>query len=219
MPRDPDRTRAKILAAAVSEFAARGYAGTRVDRIASRAGANKRMIYHYFGGKQAVFEAVLADQLTTGSTAEDLVRLWMHEALERGDDDIVSLAERRRLAADQIAAIRIAQGEGQLPTDVDPALLALARLAQEIFPLAFPQLVRVYMDHRATSAEFRQGWNELRRYLHAPRPRSRAKPRLRLDRDGVARAATPRQPHQGPTVESGPRAGRLSYTPTRSQRT
>ena len=197
MPRDADRTRAAILAAAVAEFAANGFAGTRIDRIASRAGANKRMIYHHFGGKQAVFEAVLADQLTTGSTTEDLVRLWMHEALERGDGDIVSLDERRRLAADQIAAIRIAQGEGQLPADLDPALLALARLAQDVFPLAFPQLVRVYMGHRAASTEFREAWDGFRRNLHAPRPRSKAKPRLRLDRDGVVRAATPRQPHRG----------------------
>lgn len=197
MPRDPDRTRAKILAAAVAEFAANGFAGARIDRIASRAGANKRMIYHHFGGKQAVFEAVLADQLTSGSATEDLVRLWMHEALERGDGDVVGYAERRKLAAAQIESVRTAQGKGALPADLDPGLLAVARLALDVFPLAFPQLVRVYGAFGATSNEFREAWTGFQRDWYRPRVRSRAKPRLKLDRDGVARAATrPRQPRR-----------------------
>ncbi len=195
MPRDPDRTRANILAAAITEFAASGYAGARIDRIASRAGANKRMIYHHFGGKKAVFEAVLADQLTIESATEDLVRLWMHEALERGDGDIVRLAERRQLASGQVDAVRTAQNKGEMPAELDPALLAVARLALTVFPLAFPQLVRVFMDERAGSSEFREAWTGFLDDWPGPRGRSRPKPRLRLDRDGVAQAATrPRQP-------------------------
>ena len=42
--RDPERTRQKILAAATQEFARYGLGGARVDRIAARAGANKRML-------------------------------------------------------------------------------------------------------------------------------------------------------------------------------
>lgn len=190
MPRDPDQTRAKILAAAVTEFAARGYAGARVDRIASRAGANKRMIYHHFGGKQAVFKAVLADQLTMASTTENLVRLWMHEALERGDADIVSLAERRKVAADRIEATRQAQEQGDLPANLDPTLITVARLALDVFPLAFPQLVFVYLGNHAASNEFRKAWTGFLQDRHRSRARCRAKPRLRLDRDGIARAAT-----------------------------
>ena len=197
MPRDPDRTRAKILAAAVAEFAAYGYAGARIDRIASRSSANKRMIYHHFGGKQAVFEAVLADRLTSGSATEELVRLWMHEALERGDGEIVGLAERRKLAADQIVAVGTAQGNGDLPADLDPTLLAVAQLALDVFPLAFPQLVRVYADNSTTSNEFREAWAGFLQNWYKPRVRSRAKPRLRLDRAGIAKAATrPRQPRR-----------------------
>ena len=37
-------TRRRILEAATAEFAAKGLAGARVDEIAARAGANKRMI-------------------------------------------------------------------------------------------------------------------------------------------------------------------------------
>jgi len=57
--RDPDRTRETILAAAGAEFAEKGLDGGRVDRIARRAKANKRMIYHYFGNKQGLYLAAL----------------------------------------------------------------------------------------------------------------------------------------------------------------
>jgi TetR/AcrR family transcriptional regulator len=51
----PDR----ILAAAAGEFAARGFAGARVDRIARRARVNKAMLYYHFGSKQALYDALL----------------------------------------------------------------------------------------------------------------------------------------------------------------
>jgi TetR/AcrR family transcriptional regulator len=57
--RDPDRTREAILAAAGAEFAAKGLSGGRVDEIAARSGANKRMIYHYFGSKDGLYLAAL----------------------------------------------------------------------------------------------------------------------------------------------------------------
>ncbi|MFN3613385.1 MAG: TetR/AcrR family transcriptional regulator [Rubrimonas sp.] len=58
-PRDAEATRRRILEAAKREFAERGLGGARVDAIAERADTNKRMIYHYFGGKEALFRAVL----------------------------------------------------------------------------------------------------------------------------------------------------------------
>lgn len=57
--RDPERTRAVILAAATAEITAKGLGGARVDEIAERAGVNKRMIYHYFGDKDGLYLAVL----------------------------------------------------------------------------------------------------------------------------------------------------------------
>jgi TetR/AcrR family transcriptional regulator len=57
--RDPDRTREAIFVAAQDEFALKGLSGGRVDEIARRARANKRMIYHYFGSKQGLYLAVL----------------------------------------------------------------------------------------------------------------------------------------------------------------
>jgi len=57
--RDAEATRARILAAAKKEFAKHGLGGARVDAIAERARANKRMLYHYFGSKEALFTSVL----------------------------------------------------------------------------------------------------------------------------------------------------------------
>lgn len=57
--RDPQQSRARILQAARTEFAQHGPGGARVDRIATNAGINKRMLYHYFGNKDSLFGAVL----------------------------------------------------------------------------------------------------------------------------------------------------------------
>lgn len=59
--RDPDASRERILAAATTEFAAKGFGDARVDEIARRAGINKRMLYHYFGNKDDLFQAVLEE--------------------------------------------------------------------------------------------------------------------------------------------------------------
>lgn len=59
MIRDATATRARILEAATEEFAAHGLAGARVDRLASRAGANKERIYAYFGSKEGLFDATV----------------------------------------------------------------------------------------------------------------------------------------------------------------
>ncbi len=85
-PRDAEATRARILAAAKREFAQKGLAGARVDTIADRAAANKRMIYHYFGSKEGLFRQVLEDAYIDIRTAEqqlNLDHLAPAEALER----------------------------------------------------------------------------------------------------------------------------------------
>ncbi|MDB5871290.1 MAG: TetR/AcrR family transcriptional regulator [Ramlibacter sp.] len=57
--RDADRSQATILAAARDEFAEHGLGGARMDRMAERAGLNKRLIYYYFEDKEKLFQAVL----------------------------------------------------------------------------------------------------------------------------------------------------------------
>ncbi|HET9206165.1 MAG TPA: TetR family transcriptional regulator [Burkholderiaceae bacterium] len=58
-PRNADRSQRDILSAALQEFAEFGLGGARMDRIAERAGVNKRLIYYYFEHKESLFTAVL----------------------------------------------------------------------------------------------------------------------------------------------------------------
>jgi len=75
-------TRQRILDAASSAFAANGFSGARVDKIAHRAGVNKALLYYHVGNKQALYtavlmrnfdrvEAALADSLSPGGSARD----------------------------------------------------------------------------------------------------------------------------------------------------
>jgi AcrR family transcriptional regulator len=57
--RDAVGTAKRIIEAAAAEFARRGYEGARVERIASAAGCNMRMLYHYYGDKKGLYLAVL----------------------------------------------------------------------------------------------------------------------------------------------------------------
>jgi TetR/AcrR family transcriptional regulator len=59
--RDAVATRQSLLDAATTLFAERGFDGARVDEIARRAGVNKAMISYHFGGKKALYNAILAD--------------------------------------------------------------------------------------------------------------------------------------------------------------
>ena len=59
--RNPALTARDILVAAREEFCEYGFDGARVDRIAERAAANKRLLYHYYGNKEALYSAVLLD--------------------------------------------------------------------------------------------------------------------------------------------------------------
>jgi TetR/AcrR family transcriptional regulator len=58
-PRDAIATAERILKSAIAEFAENGYAGARIDAIARGAQANMRMLYHYFGSKDALYCRVL----------------------------------------------------------------------------------------------------------------------------------------------------------------
>jgi AcrR family transcriptional regulator len=73
--RDPERTRARILEAARVEFARSGLGGARVDQITTRAGSNKRMIYYYFGNKEALFLAALESAYAHIRKAEQSLKL------------------------------------------------------------------------------------------------------------------------------------------------
>lgn len=57
----PPDSRQRLLRAAAAEFAAHGFAGANVDRIARAARANKAMIYYHFRSKAALYREILGD--------------------------------------------------------------------------------------------------------------------------------------------------------------
>src|SRR5436305_7801675 len=63
--REPEKTRAAILKAALEEFAHEGVTGARTDEIARRAGVNKALLYYYFKDKEGLYAAAL-DQVFSG---------------------------------------------------------------------------------------------------------------------------------------------------------
>ena len=77
--RDPGRTKASILDAATEEFSRFGLGGARVDRIATRSGANKRMLYYYFGSKENLFLAALEESYAQIRSAERALDLEHHD--------------------------------------------------------------------------------------------------------------------------------------------
>lgn len=85
-PRNSAKTKASILAAARVEFADRGFEGARVDAIAERAEANKRLLYHYFGNKEELYRAVLLDayqEIRRGERALSLDQYDPVQAMDR----------------------------------------------------------------------------------------------------------------------------------------
>jgi len=57
--RDADRTRSALLKAGLREFAENGFGGARIERVVKNARCNIRMVYHYYGGKEGLYLAVL----------------------------------------------------------------------------------------------------------------------------------------------------------------
>src|SRR5258708_1798726 len=61
--RDLNRTRRLLMKAALTEFAAKGFAGARTDAIARKAGVDERMIYYCFETKEGLYRGALRSKL------------------------------------------------------------------------------------------------------------------------------------------------------------
>ena len=121
--RSEDRPR-EICGAALELFAQRGFAGTRVDDIASRAGVSKGTLYLYFKDKEEIFSAVVRNtvapniaMIRESVAATDMpFRLLIYALVER----FVDMAERLPIGA--VAKIVIGESRN------------------------FPELAKVYHD-------------------------------------------------------------------------
>jgi AcrR family transcriptional regulator len=191
--RNPERTRGRILSAALREFAANGFAGARVDAIARRAVINKRMLYHYFGNKEHLFREVLRRKITerqssagglSGDPAESLpfwfrlscrdtdwVRLLEWEALQGGGKKVIDGKSRRALSAKTLGRIRQQQALGYLSGEFEPGHLLLAMRSLTTFPMAFPQLTRLFTNRPVSDPHFQKNYAEfLEKFAAAFRP-------------------------------------------------
>ena len=74
-PKAPEANRARILDAAIQEFAARGFKGASMDAIAARTRTTRALINYYFGGKEQVYLAVLEHVYGEIRKAEDALDL------------------------------------------------------------------------------------------------------------------------------------------------
>lgn len=121
--RRKDDRPAEIIEAAMALWAERGFAATRLEDVAARAGIAKGTVYLYFASKEALFEGAVRERLLSMMQATDDLR-------ERFDGDTAALlthflrAVRTRLSDEgAIVLPRILLGEGQR----FPALVALYR--------------------------------------------------------------------------------------------
>jgi AcrR family transcriptional regulator len=74
-PKAPEANRARIVRAAIDEFAARGFKGASMDAIASRTHTTRALINYYFGSKEQVYLAVLEQVYAEIRHAESLLDL------------------------------------------------------------------------------------------------------------------------------------------------
>ncbi len=176
--RNPQRSQERILEAALKEFAAKGFAGARVDAIARRARINKRMLYHYFRDKEGLFRKVLRRKLAERAAwlasapddpVEDLsywfqlacrdhdwVRLLEWEALQWGGRKVIDEKHRQAAFVRAVERIRRQQADGQVSAALDPAQLLLSMMALTAYPLAFPQLARLASGLSVSGAKFKK---------------------------------------------------------------
>lgn len=174
--RDRAATEGQILEAALAEFLEHGRAGARIDRIAEAAGVNKANIYHYFGSKKALLDAILAHQLNTVRSLRsrsprtfrdrlayyqdqqvddrDWIRLVTWEAIEYEPGDEIAAEQARTSAwSSMINGLEAAMKENVLP-ELDARQLQLSLVALVTFPVAFPQFTKMITGLEWNSAAF-----------------------------------------------------------------
>ncbi len=167
--RDAETSRRGLLAAALEEFAARGYAGARVQDIADRAGVNKQLINYYFGGKEGLYRGVQKMWEPPVESADpdlplgDLAVRYLRSTL--ADPRLIRLLLWRGLGGDEDDAPPSSRGfglegmtrrkeRGEIPADLDPRAVMLILLGAVSIPVCMPERVETITGMKPDSAEF-----------------------------------------------------------------
>jgi len=131
-------TRARILDAALSEFAAHGLAGARTEQIASAAGVNKALLYYYFESKEKLYAAAL--EMVSARVRDRSMAVFLRDAspgerLLRAALDHFDriLTQREFQSLMQQEMMRLHKGEeGMLPILVKRVFGPLQAMAQSM---------------------------------------------------------------------------------------
>ncbi|MDH4156668.1 MAG: TetR/AcrR family transcriptional regulator [candidate division Zixibacteria bacterium] len=143
---EPD-TRARILEAALAEFARHGFAGARVDHIAQLAGINKAMIYYHFASKDKLYESAI-EEYVAGFIGELSGKVSSGEGIE-GILESMADTYRRVLGSDpyarQILLRELAYPRGKI----------LSRIASVIRDSGVPATLAAILREGAKVEKFR----------------------------------------------------------------
>lgn len=180
---DPESTRDRILDAATAAFAADGLAGARVDAIALSAGCNKQLLYHYFGNKAGLFEAVVLRELAsrppiTWSSREEVeehisqsvcemrgkgawIRMLAWEALQSEEGPLVAEEQRKALLEQSVQEMERAQQVGLFDPSLSPRMLLLALMSMSLMPWLLPQHTRIITGCDPNDPSFQKQYGAL----------------------------------------------------------
>ena len=164
-------SRQRLVRAAATEFAARGFAGANVDRIARAARVNKAMIYYHFKSKAALYREILRDMFEAvavrvdqvsrkDSRPDDKVRafveaiaieaearphfppIWFREIAENGAHlDPPTIAHIRRVVTALIRILREGTDSGRFQS-INPLLVHAGVVGPLLLYFASAQLRR-----------------------------------------------------------------------------
>ncbi|MDE1675373.1 MULTISPECIES: TetR/AcrR family transcriptional regulator [Nocardia] len=181
--READQTRERIIAAALAEFGAKGYAGARTAGIAARAGVNQQLIAYHFGSKQGLLEELRKrwsnlerEVRAKGESFADSVRGYLDATLDNRDwarlviwQSLGDGPPRDETAAAQPAAgmdgsvlataverIGARQRAGELRADLDPKFILLLAYLLAFAPIALPAVVEGIYDLEPSSPDYRR---------------------------------------------------------------
>ena len=189
-PRAPQRTRKRIFEAARKEFAAKGFAGARMEGIARRAGVSKQLILHHFKSKESLYSEIhdvlsrpsfqslelddylqsrrydlIADRFHKRVKNLDYVRLLTWEAAGIRNRALPNEEERKGHIAQRGEAIRLLQAAGRLPKEMNYRMLQLAIVSLASYPLSFSEITRLITGYRSTDPKFQRQWSKFLRQL------------------------------------------------------
>jgi TetR/AcrR family transcriptional regulator len=181
--RDPERTRERILDAAVVEFGEHGFAGARISAIARRAGVNEQLISYYFDSKEGLYRAlqqrwqlisagasrpelpiaeVVAAFLRLNIEQRSFARLLAWDGLAHTGSDAV---EPDAYFTEMVEELRRRQQAGELADDLDPAYVLLILFAAALAPTVIPQIARRLTGLSADSPTFQAAYAEQLRHV------------------------------------------------------